>query len=396
MVRGAAAKIDRGATFQESLKVSLGADSIAKQPVVSPSDRDVPDKTAEAIPEPKISTPVKGAVVGVEAAAPKANRKPKTAGKVEGDDALAKGGAPVPQAEGQSLVAASLLPVAVAADGPVPVVVEDTAKVPVGDAAQVEAPANAGLKASASVAKVNDKGVKAEAKKVEVAGSAIEPRTSADLVVVVPPVLRHELARVETGTGGSGAAIVAASGGHVMSAPATASTIKSAEVGVTAPVAEVAVQASDLKTLTATPNVLEVGIASGSHGWLRVRAELGPAGEVAASVSAASAGAAEGLHKELPAISAYLAEERVGVGSLVVHAMERGAGAQDSAMNAGTGAAGSRAGSGQRDKDLSFAMQEGRRGGGVVDTELSGGLDAVSQPWMSHGNGSGGWVSVRV
>jgi hypothetical protein len=73
------------------------------------------------------------------------------------------------------------------------------------------------------------------------------------------------------------------------------------------------------QTLVATPNVLEVGLASGTHGWLKIRAELEPAtGQVSAAVLASSNSAAESLHHQLPAISAYLAGEQVNLSSLVV------------------------------------------------------------------------------
>jgi hypothetical protein len=74
------------------------------------------------------------------------------------------------------------------------------------------------------------------------------------------------------------------------------------------------------ETLAATPNVLEVGVASGTHGWVRVRAELQPAsGEVTASVVANSAASAESLHRQLPALTAYLASERLDVSSVVIN-----------------------------------------------------------------------------
>ena len=90
----------------------------------------------------------------------------------------------------------------------------------------------------------------------------------------------------------------------------------------------------------ASSGVLEVGVANSTHGWLRVRAEVDEGGAVVAQVLATNAVAAEGLHKELPALSAFLAHEQVGVSSLVVHAPANAAGAQDAALNfAQTGAA---------------------------------------------------------
>jgi hypothetical protein len=74
------------------------------------------------------------------------------------------------------------------------------------------------------------------------------------------------------------------------------------------------------RTLTATPTALEVGIQNGTHGWLRVRAEMADSGVVNASVSAASSTGQEMLHRELPALTAYLQEEKVAVNAIVVHA----------------------------------------------------------------------------
>jgi hypothetical protein len=72
------------------------------------------------------------------------------------------------------------------------------------------------------------------------------------------------------------------------------------------------------RMLTATPTSLEVGIQNGTHGWLKVRAEMAD-GVVNASVSAASSVGQQMLHRELPALTAYLQEEKVGVNAVVVH-----------------------------------------------------------------------------
>jgi hypothetical protein len=74
------------------------------------------------------------------------------------------------------------------------------------------------------------------------------------------------------------------------------------------------------RMLTATPTALEVGIQNGTHGWLKVRAEMVDGGVVNASVSAASSAGQEMLHRELPALTAYLQEEKVAVNAVVVHA----------------------------------------------------------------------------
>jgi hypothetical protein len=71
--------------------------------------------------------------------------------------------------------------------------------------------------------------------------------------------------------------------------------------------------------LTATPTALEVGIQNGTHGWLKVRAEMADGGAVSATVSAATSAGQEMLHRELPAITAYLQQEKLAVSSVAVH-----------------------------------------------------------------------------
>lgn len=74
------------------------------------------------------------------------------------------------------------------------------------------------------------------------------------------------------------------------------------------------------RMLMGTPTSLEVGIQNGTHGWLKVRAEMADSGVVNASVSAASPAGQEMLQRELPALTAYLQEEKVAVNAVVVHA----------------------------------------------------------------------------
>jgi hypothetical protein len=72
------------------------------------------------------------------------------------------------------------------------------------------------------------------------------------------------------------------------------------------------------RLLTTTPTALEVGIQSGTHGWLKVRAEMSDVGLVNASVSSSSSAGQEMLRRELPALTAYLQEEKVLVNGVVV------------------------------------------------------------------------------
>jgi hypothetical protein len=66
-------------------------------------------------------------------------------------------------------------------------------------------------------------------------------------------------------------------------------------------------------TLQASPTVLEVGVPSGSHGWLKIRAEIDSTGAVQASLSPATHAAHETLHRDLPALTSFLAGEQVAV-----------------------------------------------------------------------------------
>jgi hypothetical protein len=73
------------------------------------------------------------------------------------------------------------------------------------------------------------------------------------------------------------------------------------------------------RTLTTTSTALEVGIQDGTHGWLKVRAEMADGGVVNASVSATTSVGQEMLHRELPSLTTYLQTEKVAVNTVVVH-----------------------------------------------------------------------------
>ncbi len=164
-------------------------------------------------------------------------------------------------------------------------------------------------------------------------------------------------------------------------------------------------QVADVKTLAATPSVLEVGIESGTHGWLRVRAEMGQTGEVTASMVAVSAGQADGLRRELPAMGSYLAGESVAVSALVVNAAGKSSEAMDAAMTSGGSAQqGGQLGGQRGGEDRASRPESGNEIGnglwmpGVSESGamLSGMAGAASIPAAIYANGSGSWLSVRV
>lgn len=156
------------------------------------------------------------------------------------------------------------------------------------------------------------------------------------------------------------------------------------------------------RMLVATPNVLEVGITGGAHGWLRVRAELEHTGEVTASLMASSAASAATLHRELSAMSAYLKSEAVGVSSLAV------AGVEKSAAMQGLGSGASGAGTGAGTQGSGGGGRAGREGGereagssawaGFRDTAsgFGAGYGIHAVPPALLASGVGGWLNVRV
>jgi hypothetical protein len=150
------------------------------------------------------------------------------------------------------------------------------------------------------------------------------------------------------------------------------------------------------RTLSATPTALEVGIPDGTHGWLKVRAEMTDGGVVNASVSAASAASQEMLHRELPSLTAYLQSEKVAVNTVVVHATA-------SAESRSTPGGVESGGSGQAPRQGSDgAEQQGSvkaAAEGVKDVTSYQGLHGVDEdgtlPLATYGSG-GSWLSVRA
>ena len=154
--------------------------------------------------------------------------------------------------------------------------------------------------------------------------------------------------------------------------------------------------------LTATPSVLEVGIQNGTHGWSKVRAEMADGGVVNASVSAASSAGQEMLHRELPALTAYLQEEKVAVNAVVVHAPL----AAESVARNSTGMADAAGQESQRSdggKEQRQNLAEPKvNGSGMHDSDemktyesLQGVDEDRLSPLAGYGSG-GGWLSVRA
>jgi hypothetical protein len=164
--------------------------------------------------------------------------------------------------------------------------------------------------------------------------------------------------------------------------------------------------------LRATPTSLEVGVATGAHGWLKIRADLTSEGVITASMSGISASVARELRSELPGLTSYLAEERVAVSVLSVDVATASiSGAPTHAlMGTGTGLDGDQgggAGTSQREAETQqhspkpIAAEDEVRGRDSVSPsavrygiETSLGDAGLGSP-AGYGSG-GGWLNVRV
>jgi hypothetical protein len=152
------------------------------------------------------------------------------------------------------------------------------------------------------------------------------------------------------------------------------------------------------RMLLATPTSLEVGVANGSHGWLKIRAELTDGGTVNASVSAASSVGQEMLHRELPSLTAYLQSERLGVSTVVVHgaaATTVGRDFAEAVSSDDQGGSAQHGGDGQRGdahEGLVAAGSEARTFVGVDEEDAA----TLSSAVYGEGGSGGGWLSVMA
>lgn len=149
--------------------------------------------------------------------------------------------------------------------------------------------------------------------------------------------------------------------------------------------------------LKATPTALEVGIQDGTHGWLKVRAEMADGGGVNASVSAVSSTGQEMLHRELPGITAYLQQEKVDVNAIAVHAPSVvGAEQRSSAGMSGAGGQTSHGGhdGGEPRQNLREEMAAGPDG--ALSYQSLHGVDEDGSLSLATYASGGSWLSVRA
>ena len=178
-----------------------------------------------------------------------------------------------------------------------------------------------------------------------------------------------------------------------------------------------AVSSESHRTLLATPTSLEVGMQSGTQGWLKIRAEVGGQGEVKASLDAASTGGRDLLHSQLPALNAFLHSEQLsvtasltergvapesGTGTISVNSngthSGQGSGTPHGSLLQGGGSQGQGSPSGARQQtgtDLSEMAQSYNALEGLHDSaSASSGLQTGSQGVASGQTGR--WLNVRV
>ena len=179
--------------------------------------------------------------------------------------------------------------------------------------------------------------------------------------------------------------------GHVVGDSVAAKAQTNTAGSVVAPVRDGSVAgdrapaAEGPRTLAATPTTLEVGIVNGTHGWLKIRAEMTGGGTVNASLSAATSAGQEMLHRELPSLTAYLQEERVGVNAIALHTTTTDTGSRE--FSGGMDGSTARGQAQQNDS---------QRGDGRQDMAVSDRADEVAFYEGSSGINVGGWLAPAI
>ena len=162
----------------------------------------------------------------------------------------------------------------------------------------------------------------------------------------------------------------------------------------TAPTTVPLYEADAHKMLAASPTSLEVGVPGGTHGWLKVRAELDGDGAVHASVASNSPAGTEMLRRELPSLTSYLHQEQLPVSSIVVHASSSGMDARDLAGGGrghepGQGTTDPQAG-GRQENGSAYQVED------AIHSGVSNGMDGEDSPFSGGYAGGGGWLSIRA
>jgi hypothetical protein len=152
------------------------------------------------------------------------------------------------------------------------------------------------------------------------------------------------------------------------------------------------------RTLMASPTALEVGVPNGTHGWLKIRAEMTSGGMVDASLSTSSSSGQEMLHRELPSLTTFLQNEHVAVNTVVVQpaatagADFRGLAGGMNGDGRGQAQSGSQGGE-SRQETAGALLNHSESAKSYVSVPGIGGNDLLSPASYV---GGGGWLSVRA
>lgn len=194
----------------------------------------------------------------------------------------------------------------------------------------------------------------------------------------------------------AGKAPIHDAGANPHMAEAISHAIEASQVGTNAITAPMSAETAH-KTLAVTPTSIEVGVADGTHGWLKIRAEIADGGAVNTSLSTSSSAGQEMLHRELPSLTAFLQSEHVEVNTVVVQPTLAGsAGSMNSFAGASGGHGQSPQGNTQGDGRQSPTNTTSNHARASV--LYSGPSDAGGEEALSSGffAGGGNWLSVRA
>jgi hypothetical protein len=159
--------------------------------------------------------------------------------------------------------------------------------------------------------------------------------------------------------------------------------------------------------LAGGPGQLEVGVLDGTHGWLKIRAELGTDGSVNALLTS-NATSHEELRESVPALSGYLISESVNVGKIAVHRAPEGSAAGGDMTNANSGSDSSDGGAaspnqgGGRSASPSTNSFLSANAYASMPQDMDSSMDGISPAVFGgagagfNGNGMGSWLSVTV
>jgi hypothetical protein len=227
----------------------------------------------------------------------------------------------------------------------------------------------------------------------------------------VPTAANHADVPVGNSTQGNGGIAQGTAGQGVVATTAAPLAHKTAGLQVAAELQNnappVGADVNPPHVLGGGPGQLEVGVLDGTHGWLKIRAELGTDGSVNALLTS-NATAHEGLREAVPALSGYLVSESVNVGKIAVHRAPESSAAGGDMTNANGGSDGTDGGT------ASSNQGGGRSASSTTNSLLRANAYAPTQQDMDSsmngispavfggasagfsGDGIGSWLSVTV